>query len=143
METLSGNSSDKVSFQETLRKIDTFKQQLQNAPDFIYVADSALYVKDKLLAASNLRWLTRVPENIKEAKELVENAAEGYKYHELTSCYDGIQQRWQVVYSEQAFNREQKTLTKKIAKKHDALTKTLWHLGNKVFACGQDANMAI
>ena len=152
MEALSGNTSDKTSFQETVRKFVAFKQQLENAPDLIYTADSALYTTDKLLSAINLRWITRVPESIKEARLLVEKDAgdfiwqlltKGYQYSEAISNHGGVPQRWQVIYSEQAFIREQKTLIKKIAKKQEELKKLLWHLNNKVFACEADANMAI
>lgn len=90
--------------------------------------------------------------HIKEARLLVEKDAgdfvwqlltKGYKYSEAISNHGGVPQRWQVIYSEQAFIREQKTLIKEIAKKQEELKKLLWHLSNKVFACETDANMAI
>lgn len=148
METLSGNSSDKASFQETVRKINAFKTQLINSPDFIYTADSAFYTTDKLLAATDLRWITRVPESIKAARELVEKdcteftwepIGKDYKFCELPSNYGNVTQRWQIIYSNQAFNREQKTLLKKIATEKDKLTKILWHLNKKTFVCADDA----
>jgi transposase len=152
MEPLNGNSSDKENFHNTIDKINAFKQQLTTAPDFIYVADSALYTKDKLLAAPNLRWITRVPESIKEARTLVEKndsefqwniLSDGYKFHELISQYGEITQRWQIIYSEQAFKRETKSLTKRILKEQEKLKKILWHLENKKFTCEDDAATAI
>lgn len=132
MEPLSGNSCDKENFHNTIDKINAFKQQLTAAPDFIYVADSALYTKDKLFAAPNLRWITMVPENIKEARILVEKndseflwniLSDGYKFQELISQYGEITQRWQLVYSEQAFKREAKSLTNRIIKEQAKIKK--------------------
>lgn len=152
MEPLSGNSSDKENFHKTIDKINAFKQQLTNTPDFIYVADSALYSKNKLLAAPNLRWITRVPESIKEARLLVEKndselhwnmLSKGYKFHELISNYGEVPQRWQIIYSEQAFKRETKSLTKRILKEQEKLIKILWHLENKKFTCEEDAINAL
>lgn len=152
MESLDGNSSDKENFHKTIDKINIFKQHLINAPEFIYVADSALYTKDKLLAAPNLRWITRVPESIKEARILVEKKdyelqwnilSNGYKYHELFSQHGEITQRWQVIYSEQAFKRESKSLAKKILAEKEKLKKLIWHLENKKFTCENDAANAI
>ena len=107
------------------RKIDAFKKQLQDDQDFIYVADSALYTIKKLLAAKNLRWITRVPESIKAARELVEkdfeeftwkSLGDKYNYCELKSEHGGVEQRWQVIYSTEAFKKEEKSLTKRIEK---------------------------
>jgi transposase len=61
MEALDGNSSDKTSFHETIKKINDFKAQINLDHDFKWVADSALYTPDKLLQSEYL-WLTRVPE---------------------------------------------------------------------------------
>jgi len=142
MEVLSGNSSDKKNFQETVRKIDAFKQQLQDGHDFIYVADSALYTTKKLLAAKHLRWITRVPESIKAARELVEKDSEEfawealgekYKYCELKNEHGGVDQRWQVIYSIEAFKKEEQSLLKRIEKEKSKIDKMLWHLSNKKY----------
>jgi transposase len=152
MEALDGNSSDKKNFHESLDKMTKFQKELQNAPDFIFVADSALYTIDKLLAAPNLRWLTRVPERLNEVKALCEQPKEAFQWIELgsgyqmvpiTSEYGGIKQRWQLIYSEQAYAREKKTLLKRIDKEGAALKNELWHLGNQIFGCDKDAERAI
>jgi transposase len=144
MEALDGNSSDKQNFHDSLDKITTFQKELKDAPDFIFVADSALYTIDKLLAAPNLRWLTRVPERLTEVKTLCEKPKGAFEWIELgagyqsvliNSDYGGIKQRWQLVYSEQAYTREKKSFLKRIDKEAEALKKVLWHLGNQVFGC--------
>lgn len=152
MEVLSGNSSDKKNFQETVRKIDAFKKQLQDGQDFIYVADSALYTIKKLLAAKHLRWITRVPESIKAARELVEKDSEEftwkslgdkYNYCELKSEHGGVEQRWQVIYSTEAFKKEEKSLTKRIEKEKSKINKVLWHMSNKKYTAKEEIKVLI
>lgn len=148
MEPLDGNSSDKKTFHETIERVRSFQQQLQASSDFFWVADSALYVSDKLLALPDVNWLSRVPENIKECAKLASipssdiswtKGTNGYEWTEVGSIYGGIKQRWLLVYSQQAYEREKKTLLKRIAKEHEKLTKACWHLGNQLFSCQTDA----
>jgi transposase len=81
------------------------------------VADSALYSKEKLLVQDDYLWLTRVPETIKEAKAIVLKSDmdiqwkaldRGYKIASFDSNYGEVNQRWLLVYSEQAFEREKR-----------------------------------
>jgi len=148
MEALSGNSSDKVSFHETIRKVKAFQKQLDISSDTKWVADSALYTADKLLAKPDYLWLTRVPETVGTARDWVSQPdveiawyqhADGYKFVEAESQHGGILQRWLLVYSEQAYVREKKTLERNLEKKEALLKKEIWHLGNKEFGCEKDA----
>lgn len=152
MEPLDGNNSDKNSFHETIKKVTEFKKQINLEKNFKWIADSALYAEDKLLKQNDYLWLTRVPETLKEAKALVMKTDEeinwqelekGYKVATFKSTYGGIEQRWLLVYSEQAYQREQKTLDKKLKDKYSELKTTLWHLGNEVFDCEKDAESAL
>lgn len=152
MEPLDGNSSDKESFHTTIKKVEDFKKQLNLDKNFKWVADSALYTTDKLLKNSNYLWLTRVPETIKEAKELIAMGYEnvdwqvcekGYKIAPFTSHYGGMEQRWLLVHSDQAEKRERKTLEKNLTKKDESLKKELWHLGNELFKCEKDAEKSL
>lgn len=152
MEPLSGNNSDKNSFHETIKKVENFKKQINLEKNFKWVADSALYTEDKLLKHKDYLWLTRVPETIKEAKKLVEKSEQGIEWQELekgykvapfVSHYGGMEQRWLLVYSTQAYEREKKTLEKNLQDKDDAIKMTLWHLGNEVFDCEKDAETAL
>lgn len=152
MEALNGNSSDKQNFHDSLDKMAKFQKALKDAPDFIFVADSALYTVDKLLAAPNLRWLTRVPERLTEVKMLCESPKEvfqwtelgsGYQMVPMNSEYGGLKQRWQLIYSEQAYEREKKSFLRNIDKEAENLKKALWHLDNEVFDCEKDAERAI
>ena len=148
MEPLSGNNSDKASFHETIKKVREFQGQINCDKQLIWVGDSALYSKTKLLKNNDYLWLTRVPETIQEARHLVERPDtkinwrardNGYKTAAFRSSYGEIEQRWLLVYSEQAYQREKKTLDKNLEKKDELLRKALWHLGNELFSCKQDA----
>lgn len=147
-EPLDGNSSDKANFHETIKAVRAFQSQLEGCDDFMWIADSALYTPDKLLSHSKFTWLSRVPENNKESKALLETASEsiewthtdnGYAYHERMSEFGGIKQRWILVYSEQAYKRESKTFEKRIIKQMAEAEKLCWHAGNQLFACESDA----
>lgn len=148
MEPLDGNNSDKESFHKT---IQAFQKQIRFDKDFKWVADSALYTADKLLS-SNYQWLTRVPETVKEARSLIEKnddsldwkeASKGYKIASFESTYGNVPQRWLLVFSEQAYQREKKNFDKQLKAKAAILTKALWHLGNRVFGCETDALSAV
>lgn len=151
MEPLDGNSSDKGSFHETIKKVEDFRAQIDVKGTFKWIADSALYTKEKLLKSNDYVWVTRVPETITEAKALVEKADEeiawveeekGYKIKEYKSFYGGVEQRWLLVFSEQAYEREKKTLEKKLKREEEELKQVLWHFGNQEFHCERDARKA-
>lgn len=152
MEPLNGNSSDKKSFHETIARVREFQKQLKACDDFFWIADSALYTPEKLLACPEINWLSRVPENIKECVKLVSlpsqdimwtKEANGYEWTEIGSIYGGIRQRWLLVFSQQAYEREKKTLMKRIAKEKEECSKACWHLGNQVFGCLDDAEKSM
>lgn len=151
MEPLDGNSSDKVSFHETIKRVEDFRSEIDIKGKFKWVADSALYTKNGLLKSNDYVWVTRVPETITEAKSLVEKIEdeirwekreEGYKISEYKSSYGGVEQRWLLVFSEQAYQREKKTLDKKLEREEKELKQALWHFGNKKFHCEKDARKA-
>lgn len=148
MDALDGNSSDKKSFHETIRKVREFQKQVNLGADFKWVADSALYSSGSLLATNDYLWLTRVPETIVEAKACVSQEDEaiswitgedGYKYAETLSVHGNVPQRWLLVYSEQGYAREKKTVEKNLAKEEEQLKKDIGHLGSHVFGCEKDA----
>jgi transposase len=67
MEPLDGNSSDKVSFHETIKKVEEFRSQIDLNGHFKWIADSALYTKERLLKSNDYFWVTRVPETITDS----------------------------------------------------------------------------
>lgn len=152
MEALDGNSSDKVSFHETIKRVEDFRLQIDVNGKFKWVADSALYTKERLLKSNDYVWVTRVPETIAEASNLIEKQGEeitwveregGYKTAGYESCYGGIDQRWLLVFSEQAYEREKKTLEKRLEREEEKLQKELCRFGKEEFHCEQDAIKAL
>jgi len=150
MQAHSGNASDKKVMIEAAEKMQSFCKKLKEAPSFLYVGDSAMY-ESCIKSDAEMKWLSRVPEAINLAKELVrsEDAVfiwkeleNGYKICPVESTYGKIKQRWLVVHSEQAFARESKTLDKNIVCEKTEMTKTLWHLQNQAFKCEHDARDA-
>jgi transposase len=97
-------------------------------------------------------WITRVPAQLKEAKALLRRPSEELTWETFDSNYRGSAQetnlygippRWMVVESQHALQRELKTFQRQLDKKAQTLTKTLWHLGNQVFSCPDDAKQAV
>ena len=118
-ESLDGNSSDQKSLRAGISAMRKFSQQLEKMPDLLHIADSALYTQSHLLSSKDYRWLTRAPERIKDVKALCEYPdndlcweplGNGYKKVDVGSSYGGIQQRWQLIFSEKAYAREKKDM---------------------------------
>ncbi len=147
LEVLSGNSSDKESFPLS---VEAYNKQLGDSESPYYVMDSAGYAADNLKTLKGMRWLMRVPETIAEAKRLVRESektemqpmAEGYWGKEVALTCGEIPQRWLVVFSQAAYERELHTLTKNREKERQAVEKQ-WHkLSLQTFNCQEDAETA-
>lgn len=141
MEAHHGNASDKKTLQEASERMQKFCDALKLAPAFLHVGDSSMY-SSCVEKGDHLLWLSRVPENITAAKKLIttteikwqqSNNDSSYKIYEIDQKYKNVSQRWLLVYSEHAYNKEILTLEKDINKEHDSLTKSAWHLGNQLY----------
>lgn len=147
MESLNGNSSDKKSFPRTIKRVDAFYKALESAPDLRFIADSALYGPE--LDTLEVDWLTRVPENYKEAKLLCATKAVNWESlsderYQLSSYLPSNQnQRWLLVKSTPAYQREQATFFRRHARVFESLHKDLWHCSCQVFNCEKDAEKAV
>ena len=148
MEALNGNSSDKESFVGTIR---AFREQLKAGQEAYFVVDSALYSADNLQTLAEIRWLTRVPETLSEVKRLLSEIdqsqmtelADGYAYFECPSNYGQVAQRWLVVYSPSAAQREERTLQRRVKKEETAAQKAWRKLAAQTFNCQEDAQEAL
>lgn len=147
-----GNSSDKKSFHETIASVRSFTQNLKQAGEFRWIADSALYTSEKLLKHNEFKWISRVPETIQAAQTLLASPSDdyewqqdqqGYAWTEVESDYGGLQQRWLIVSSQQAYEREKKTLDQRLVQQKERLNKACWHLSNRRFNCEADAEQAV
>ena len=121
-QTIPGNTSDKTHFRETLANL---KSQIDPEQPAYYIADSALYTEKSLgEISSDMKWISRVPENLKAVKTLIHEVHQtdmtpmgnGYYVAEVGATYGDVRQRWLVVFSEKAQQREQKTLEKRVKK---------------------------
>ena len=139
----SGNESDCAVFASICQE---FKKQLNL--DSLMVASGALYTAPNLSMLTNLRWLTRVPLNLKQAQQLVSqlNEAEfasssvkGYSWSEHKSNYGGIEQRWLVVESSLRRDSDRRQLENKLKKAEIEFQNKLRELSKIEFACAADA----
>jgi transposase len=150
LEGLNGNSQDKSNFHQTLARIKLFREELEKSPDILVIADSALYVQNKLLNAV-YTWITRVPENINLVKRLVESDKSDFSWQIMEDGYKGVwlgqndremRQHWGLIQSEQAKKRETITLNKRIEKTEVTAEKNAKKLEKEPFNCEKDAQRA-
>lgn len=141
-----GNEDDKTTFVQLFEK---FREQWTF--DGLCVADSALYTADNLKAMKQLKWLTRVPLTLTQAKEVLlelqpsewmTSRLKGYRVAERHSRYGGIQQRWLIIESEQRQQADIQQLHKRIDKEHQQQSAKLRQLSAQEFACQPDAQQA-
>jgi len=152
MESHSGNASDKKILQEAAQRMQNFCNKLEGSPNFLYVADSAAY-ENCVKKGGELRWISRVPETIKAAKEILQQPDESFVWSEkddkgYRQCFienkrGGVHQRWCIVHSAQAHKKEIKTLEKVIRKEQESLEKKLEKLGKKRFSDIEKAREAL
>lgn len=149
LEALDGNNSDKHSLRET---VDAYCRHLAEGEVPWFVLDSAAYTASNIANwGTQKKWLSRVPETITEAQTALQSVAteemtqlvNGYAIAPTTSAYGGINQRWLIVYSQQAALRELKQLNKRVARATTKAEKTLKTLSNQEFACEKDARQAV
>ena len=149
LEALDGNNSDKHSFRKT---VDAYCHHLTEGEEPWFVMDSAAYTADNIGNwGTDKKWVTRVPETIKKAQialqsvatEAMTQLANGYAIHATTSQYGGVNQRWLIVYSEQAEQRELRQLDKRVARAAAKAEKALKTLQNQEFACEKDARQVV
>jgi transposase len=149
MQALDGNSSDPVTFRNTVKEFKKgLKQHLQEITYLI--ADSKFYCKETIQQVKqDMFWISRVPDTIAEADTLLHETAknltglrplqDGYRYTVHRSTYGGIRQRWLIIYSPQAFEKAKKTIKGLQAKEFERVAKQLKTLQKKTFYCRKDA----
>lgn len=151
IDSLSGNTSDKTHFREIIQH---YSKALAEGDEVAYfVMDSAMYTHKNVRELSGMvKWLTRVPESIAMAKDLLIEIDEdsmtisemdGYRLKSSLKTYDDVEQRWVVLFSKDAYDREMKTFKKNIEKESEKVEKQLWHFKNDEFKCEPDAVKAL
>ena len=147
MQAASGNSSDQAAFSEIIAKhIKSFQEAIGNR---YLVGDSALYTPNSIQAldAAQALFVTRVPGKINLTQELIEKSnreamvdlGNGYLGKEYLTQYADVTQRWMVIFSEKAYQRECKTLLKNYKKGSEKEAKKFEKLSKEVYGCPHDA----
>lgn len=145
---MDGNSSDKKAFMQVIKE---YINQWKEGEVGYLVADSAMYSQQNIkeLAEKGVKWISRVPESIKEAKQVIEatktmeDIGDGYSFLEYNSSYGGVSQRWVVYYSEEARKRAEKSIKKILERETSKEYKEFKKLCNIEFACEEDAHKAV
>jgi transposase len=146
-QSASGNQTDSSCFGEIAVN---YKQQVNF--DSLIVADCALYTEQNIKMMTGIKWLSRVPLSIKEAKllvstlpesEFIESELRGYSYVTKIVTYAGVEQRWLVVQSEERRKSDLEKLSKKVIKSLENAKSDLRKLSLEEFACEADAVKAL
>ena len=148
MQALDGNSSDKSSFTEA---INTHIKQLQIDIGIEYlVGDSALFTAENLEQMKDIYWISRVPETLSDAQYIIEKMSPQLMidlhqeaYGSICISYAGVQQRWIVSYTPQAYKRALASVNKQCLKLSSQELKQFSSLCQKEFVCKDDAKKAL
>ena len=150
MSALSGNDDDKTHFRSTIEK--HISQLKSNVGLEYIIGDSALYTAKTIQAMQNVLWISRVPETIAPARDLIDVLADeleaeshdgAFTHRSVGSNYAGVHQHWLVVYSPQAKERAKKSVAKLCGKYSAADQKLFDKLCKQEFACREDALKAL
>jgi len=145
-----GNASDNQVFKQ--RSEGLLKEfSASEAPRYL-VADSKLYTQENAFNLAHLPFITRIGGNLKVLDEVIEQCLamgnwqpydDQTRYQRVDLCHYGIEQRWLVVYSESAYQRAVKTLSKAQAREQEKVNKRLFHLQAQRFETESSARDAL
>jgi transposase len=145
-----GNASDNNVFKQRCEGlIDEFASS--EMPRYL-VADSKLYIQANAVNLAHLPFITRIPENLKVVGEVIDQSLsmgnwqpydDKVKYQRVELCHYGIEQRWIVAYSESAYQRAGKTLSKEQSKEQEKINKAFFHLQAQRFESEESARKAL
>ena len=147
MQACSGNSHDSESFKALVKShIGSLKAAQQSR---YFVGDASLYVAETIqtLEEQGQFFVTRVPQKLTAAKRWIQQQndldfspmSEGYEGVWLDSNYADVKQKWLLVRSQQASQREHKTLQRQVIKSTQASLKSFKQLCRQSFRCETDA----
>ncbi|MDO9533741.1 MAG: IS1634 family transposase [Bacillota bacterium] len=155
---LSGNMDDKTYNKENLDDVDRLLDEMKvDRSDFYYIADSALFTEDNITKANehSIMFITRMPDNIKVAKDFLEAPLPGdaqvivlenkqgkevtYRLIEAQAEYEGHDVKLAVIYSEALEDTKHTTCQKKGDKERKQIETKLNKYGKRTFKCEADA----
>ena len=142
-----GNASDNAIFQERAQAlIDEFK--VSPTPTFM-VADSKLYTEKNAPFLAQLPFLTRIPESLQVAQQVIQQAwdwnhwqplDDNYRFQRIDLGHYGIEQRWLVITSQSGWQQAEQAVKKAQEKEQEALNKQLYHLHAQRFSSEKEAH---
>ena len=146
MQAVDGNRNDKTVFCEIVAEhLKSFKEALDNR---YFIGDSALYTEKtmQIFDKEQNLFITRVPMQINEAKTVIANVqqetmvdvGEGYKATQHILNYGNVKQRWVVVFSKAAYEKECHTLQKNFLKGSEKETREFLKIQKQEFKCASD-----
>ena len=143
-----GNASDNAIFQERAKAlIDEFKAS--PTPAFM-VADSKLYTEKNAPFLAQLPFLTRIPETLQVAQQVIQQAwdwnqwvslDDNYRFQRIDLGHYGIDQRWLVITSRSGWQQAEEAVTKAQEKEREAIDKQLYHLHAHRFSSEKEAHI--
>lgn len=155
---LSGNHSDKTFNKENIADTEKVLNKLGIDKDtFHSIADSAFFAKETLdeANAKGILWITRIPDNVKVAKALIEkgvsedgetvvyrnahNKDVKYIVEKSTETYEGHTLNCATVYSTALEPAKRKSSEGKVQKEKDRLDRISKDLQKRSFSCIEDA----
>ena len=144
LEALDGNSSDQTSFRST---VTDYCEALESEEIPRIICDSAGYTAENLNAWDSFEWITRVPETIRLAQDSIrivkteemEAYNDNYKLLSFCTWYANVKQRWLLVYSQKAWERETRQLRRKIEKQQKGKEQAWGQLCRQQISCEADA----
>lgn len=150
MKPLSGNQSDKTSFQDVVAR---HVGQLQEAGIEVLVTDSAGYTPATLQALqdTSVTWVMSVTAALSQAKTLLEDLpaddflplVAGYEAARVDVTYAEVPQRWLVICSQAARERARAVTQRQLLKAGEEERKRFERLCRQAFSCEQDAHRAL
>lgn len=151
MPPLSGNSSDAKDVGEVVRRHVNRLPTTYGLTSL--VADSALYNEANLdrLAQTQRKWITRVPATVRDAQAALAHAdpqtmaslQAGYRDHEWTSVYGGVEQRWWRIFAEHRQTQAQRSVDTQLRTQSAQEVKAFRKLCNTTCACAAAARQAL
>jgi len=147
LKSASGNQVDSTCFGKI-----AVEYQKQIEIDSLIVADCALYTEENIKLMSKMKWVSRVPLTIKEAKTLIGTLAEsefiqsgidGYSFVDKKVTYAGVDQRWLVVQSHLRRKSDLHKLSQNIEKSLKSTEAKLKTLSQERFTSSADAMKAL
>ena len=159
---LSGNMSDKTYNKDNIDDVVKLLDQLDvDKTTFYYIADSALFSEEILIKMekAKLKFITRMPDNINEAKALIEKGVSEnsqkvvyknahdkdveYIVEESVGSYKGFALKNAIVYSAALETAKVKSIEKKVEKEKDRLDREIKNYHKRIFASIDDAEREI